>query len=77
MLNHTFLSRGFGMLTLIPRFACLGVVIVALHSGFDINLLSIAQAYAMAYFSYFSLTVTLWIWLQARMSRAAGQIESC
>lgn len=72
MLNHTFLSRGFGMLTLIPRFSCLGVVITALHSGFDISLLAIAQAYAMAYFSYFALTVTLWLWLQVRMSRVAG-----
>lgn len=71
MLNHTFLSRGFGMLTVVPRLSCLIVIIVALNTKFSLSLLTIAQAYTLAYASYFVLTLSLWLWLQFRLARKA------
>lgn len=71
MLNHTFLSRDMGMITVIPRIFCLLFTVIAINIGFSSNILQISQVYAMAYASYLAITFSLWLWLQFRLQRVA------
>lgn len=67
LLGQTMQSRRLGVLYLIPRFVSILTAIVALKLGMDATMLSIAQAYTVAFFAMFVMSIVLWIGLHARL----------
>ena len=70
LLGQTMQSRRLGVLYLLPKIASIVSAVVALKLGMDQTLLSIAQAYAVAYLAMFGTAVASWLglhaWLWAR-----------
>lgn len=64
MLNHTFLSRHLGYLTILPRIACLFTVAVMIFLEKIESLIDVGQTYAMAYAAYFVSSITTWLLVQ-------------
>ena len=71
LLFSTFMSRGMGSITLLPRLAGLVTMFAALRSGMDASLLQVGQAYTLTFLSYFLVTVVVWCAVQANLWRRA------
>lgn len=65
LLCQTMQSRRLGVLYLIPRLSAIACAFVALKLGMDGTMLSIAQAYTLAFVAMFVAAVTIWLGLQA------------
>jgi O-antigen/teichoic acid export membrane protein len=81
LLFSTFLSRGLGIYTVVPRVACMTALVVMLRAGVAVSILSIGQAYCFGFVIYFAVTLVAWIGVQVvflrrdRLATAPGPLR--
>jgi PST family polysaccharide transporter len=67
LLLFTYMSRGLGLWTIMPRVAAFLTAMVAVQASEGLNLVTIAHAYAAAFFIYWLISLLMWLMLQFRL----------